>query len=134
MSMAKDFRQMLVTAGISTPIAISQLPASPDVVIALLETPSWAPQRTMRKGVAVYWLGLQMLARGARNTDTDADPYETVHDLAFQVAELLQGYKGTLNGHDYLDVGMIANPSYLGRDETKRDQFTCNFRVCQGLL
>lgn len=125
---------MLVTAGVTTPIAIGQLPASPDTVIALLETPSWAPQRVMRKGVAVYWLGLQMLVRGARTTDVDATPYETAHDLAFQVAELFQGYKGTLNSHDYLDVSMIANPSYLGRDESKRDQFTCNFKVCQGLL
>lgn len=127
--MASEILDKLITGGIITlgQDFRGQLPVTPDTCVMANETRPWAPERTMQKLPAVYWLGLQIVVRWA----VVSGSYDAAFAKAVAIAENLQGFVGTLGTHRYLDIEMVHSPAYIGRDENKRDMFSTNFRVCR---
>lgn len=111
-SPAKDLRDYLVAQGISTAATTfygQDMPAEPDEVTFVRDTPSFQPQEFMGTDAIVEQCGVQVLIRAA----SDAAGQTRV-DACY--ASLRKINNATINGTRYQAVTVVSPPFVLGRD------------------
>lgn len=116
-------------SGVGAPVQKGRLQATPDAVVALLETAPFPPERGMgagSAGVIAEMPGLQVIARAAT--------YPAARALAVAALAALDGYgPAVINGVRYDAISALQRPPYpIGPDANDREQFVFNAIVTRG--
>lgn len=118
------FLQTQNVGTLGTSLFIGLLPDTPDTCVAVFEYGGEEGIYTMgaTKSVRMERPKLQVLVRAAAYSTARTkvqDAYAALDTIAEQ----------DLSGKRYHRVAAMAPPIYLGRDESNRPRFSCNFRV-----
>jgi hypothetical protein len=117
---ADHARELLMLAGLNgSLIKIGRLPATPDVVMAIVDAPGQSPNPK--------WLldypAIQVLVRSGK------DNYDGAYTMAKSVKDALLGLYSTnlTNGDRWVSCLMRGDINYIGPDENSRPMFSLNF-------
>lgn len=127
-----DLGAYLQTEGVGTlgtDLFLSWMPDSPDVVVALFETPGIGPSYVQGQDDPAYeFFSVQVRVRG--NPEND---YPSARTVAVSVDQALRKIANeNVNGSYYLRVSKSNGPFTLQRDHSDRVVLAMNFDVVGG--
>ncbi len=122
-----DIKDMLVSAGIGTfkaasgwGIYVSEEPTAPDTVVTVYDTGG----QDSEPNILLDYPSVMVRVRGAPGD------YAAAWSKAQAVKDALLGKSAaTVNSTRYVGIWMKGDINYLGRDESRRPQFTLNFAI-----
>ena len=130
MSMVDDAATYLCTLGITGVTSVGAnvfknwRPEEPDSVTVLTETGGARPVGSMGAAAPVERPGLQVICRGAANTDPEArDRIYNVWRALVLVVDMDMG------GNHYRCIEALDQPAYMSHDHNERPLYVANFVV-----
>lgn len=96
------------------------MPANPNNVVAIYEHPGFLPVRSMG-GRVMDVLNLQILVRNSTSANAQTK--------AYAIYDLLDGFKGVIEGVQYFAILARHTPHGIGVDENNRTRWSCNYEV-----
>ena len=120
-----NLKTRLVSAGVTTPIALGRLPDLPDALIALREYPAEPSRDITAAGRPVLErFAVQMITRAARD-----DGAQSAESLAWTAYRALAGRHVTIGTARYDWIMANAVPALLGRDANDRPLAVVNWSL-----
>lgn len=108
-----------LTGSTQWPIRLGVLPATPNQVIGIVDTPGQSPNPKW----ALDYPGVQVVVR------TGEFDYNIGYDKARAIKDAVLGIDSYTSGGDRIvSTAMLSDISYIGQDENNRCMFSLNFR------
>lgn len=103
---------------LGTNLYLSYQPEDPDEVVTMYDTGGVEPDRYLPTADPT----VQVIVR--------AGDYQTAHDRAHEIANLLHGLTNQTIGDYYVYyIFLLGEPAHIGRDKRERDEYTLNLHL-----